>query len=176
MNQPKVDSPAVHAQLQIYQGIINRMATASASCKTWSITIVSAILVVMADKEKGSYMAVALVPVLLFFFLDAYYLHLERCFIGSYNKILGHVHDQTATDKELFKIAPPKGLGTMCKGVGASISSFSVWPFYTTLAILSVVAGVYLIAPKSSTIPSNRDVPTGTLHPADSTTLPTTRG
>lgn len=145
-----MSSPAVHAQLTIYQGIINRMATGSASCKTWCITIVSAILVVMADKQKGNYMFVALVPILLFYFLDSYYLHLERCFIGSYNKFLKYVREGTATDDELFRIAPPKGLMTACKGVGKSAFSFATCPFYLTLAVVSVIAAVYLVGPSSS--------------------------
>ena len=112
MATPNTTDSAVHAHLQTLQGVINRMATNSASCKTWCITIASAILVVMADNEKGDFMVVALVPVALFLMLDAYYLHLERCFIGGYNAFLGHVHAGTAADHDLFKISPPKGTGT----------------------------------------------------------------
>ena len=45
-------SPSVQAHLGIIQGVIQRMATNSAACKTWCITIVSAILVVVADKQN----------------------------------------------------------------------------------------------------------------------------
>jgi len=145
--QPNTASAAVHAQLTIYQGIIGRMATNSASCKTWCITIVSAILVVMADKQKGNYIFVAVVPIMLFYFLDSYYLHLERCFIASYNKFLKHVREGTATEEELFKIAPPKGVGTTCRGVGVSALSFATGPFYATLALVSIVAAVCLVGP-----------------------------
>ncbi|MDZ4779636.1 MAG: hypothetical protein SGJ19_05240 [Planctomycetia bacterium] len=139
MEKPDINSQAVGAQLAIYQGIITRMANNAASCKTLAITIVSAILVVLADKDKPQYAYIAAVPVVLFFLLDGYYLHLERCFIGSYNKFLRHVHEGTATEQELFRIAPPRGLGTLCKGVGVSIFSVSVWPLYLTLAALTLL-------------------------------------
>ncbi|WP_414544018.1 hypothetical protein [Nostoc sp. CCY0012] len=42
------DSNSVQSYLNILQGVIARMANNSASCKTWCISLVSAILVVLA--------------------------------------------------------------------------------------------------------------------------------
>jgi hypothetical protein len=50
------------------------MAANSASCKGWCIAITSAILVLVADKSKPDYALIALIPILLFLALDAYYL------------------------------------------------------------------------------------------------------
>ena len=44
-------SPAVLGHINMQQGIINRMAANSASCKTLTITILAAILVLLADKK-----------------------------------------------------------------------------------------------------------------------------
>ena len=46
------ESASVQSHLQIMQGVIQRMASNSTSCKAWCITIVSAILVLIADKNK----------------------------------------------------------------------------------------------------------------------------
>ncbi len=46
------ESASVQSHLQIMQNIIQRMAMNSTSCKAWCITIVSAILVIIADKRK----------------------------------------------------------------------------------------------------------------------------
>ena len=67
------ESPAVKAHLDIMQGVIQRMAANSASCKTWCISLVSAILVVAADKAKPQLVWIALLPTVMFFFLDTYY-------------------------------------------------------------------------------------------------------
>jgi hypothetical protein len=74
------DSAAVQSYLNILQGVIARMAANSANCKTRCITLASALLVLIADKGKTNLMAIALIPVLLFCFLDAYYLAQERAF------------------------------------------------------------------------------------------------
>lgn len=63
-------SPSVQAHLQIIQAVINRMAGNSSSCKTWCITLVSAILVVIADKGKPDFAFISLLPALLFCALD----------------------------------------------------------------------------------------------------------
>ena len=71
-------SEAVHSYLSAIQSTVNRMATNSASCKTWCITAVSALLVAGVDKGHVEVVRVLLVPVVIFGFLDAYYLGLER--------------------------------------------------------------------------------------------------
>lgn len=72
------DSPSVQAHLSILQAIVLRMATNSSACKAWCISIVSAILVLVADKGKPQHALIALLPTLLFLALDAYYLSLEK--------------------------------------------------------------------------------------------------
>ena len=55
MDKPTFESPSVHSYLSILQAVIARMASNSSNCKTWCITIVSAILVVVADKGQSSF-------------------------------------------------------------------------------------------------------------------------
>jgi len=61
------ESPSVQAHLGILQGVIERMASNSTSSKSWCITIVSAILVVVADKNKPDYAFLALNSNISFF-------------------------------------------------------------------------------------------------------------
>ncbi len=86
------ESPAVKAHLDIMQGVIQRMAANSASCKTWCISLVSAILVVAADKGKPQLVWLALLPTLMFFLLDTYYLAFEKGFRDSYKDFVLKVH------------------------------------------------------------------------------------
>ena len=48
--QPELnhDSSAVQKHLEIMQGVINRMAENSRSCKIWCVTLVAATLVLVA--------------------------------------------------------------------------------------------------------------------------------
>ena len=45
------DCPAVQAHIAMLQGIISRMASNSANCKTWVVTIIAAMLVLIVDKN-----------------------------------------------------------------------------------------------------------------------------
>ena len=85
---PNENSPAVHAHLSIMQAVIARMAESSRSCKTWCVTIISAILVLGAGMTDFDHLWIAYVPLVLFLGLDMYYLALERRFRASYNAFL----------------------------------------------------------------------------------------
>src|SRR5688572_18813742 len=134
--QVSLDSPAVQSYLTILQGVIGRMASNSAGAKTWCIALVSAIIVVVADKAEPGYVWIALVPVALFFLLDAYYLGLERQFRDHYNDFIGKLHEEKAKVEDVFIVTPGGGLsGTMRAALWACWSA-SVWPFYLLLALM----------------------------------------
>lgn len=79
--------------LEFIQGIITRMSQNSFQLKEWMIAIISALLALYANSNNVVYIFVALVPVLLFWFLDAYYLQQERKFRGIYNDIASSPND-----------------------------------------------------------------------------------
>lgn len=131
------ESPSVQAHLQIMQGVISRMAANSTSSKAWCITIVSAILVLVADKSKPEFAFIALVPIFLFLALDAYYLALEKAFRDSYNSFINKLHEQNISSEDLYSVAPK---GNMTKHQFAAIKSFSVWGFYVCLGVMVYLA------------------------------------
>ena len=59
------------------------MAENSRSCKVWCVTLVAAVLVLVARTNDPQHALIALIPTLLFLVLDSYYLALERAFIKS---------------------------------------------------------------------------------------------
>lgn len=126
-------SPSVQTHLGIMQNVIQRMASNSSQCKAWCITIVSAILVIVAGKNNPNYVWIALVPTILFLCLDIYYLALEKGFREKYNDFINKVHSGTICTEDLFSVSP---LGSMDKHRKAAIKSFSVWGFYGGLVIL----------------------------------------
>jgi len=128
------NSQAVQAHLGITQSVIQRMAANSASCKAWCIALVSAILVIAADKEKPQYTPIAIVPVALFLVLDAYYLALERAFRISYNAFIERLHTKKLTVYDLYSVMPG---GNIIALFFRSLASFSIWPFYLTLLALA---------------------------------------
>ena len=130
--QFNADSSAVQAHLTIMQGIIQRMAENSRSCKTWCITIVSAVLVLVARLEQPYYPLIAIVPAFLFLILDTYYLALEKHFRDSHEEFVEKLH---AADKDissdLYVIEPPDKVRFRL-----SLKSFSIWFFYLMLFLM----------------------------------------
>ncbi|MCK9995009.1 MAG: hypothetical protein KAH56_01880 [Candidatus Krumholzibacteria bacterium] len=144
-NRVDFDSGAVQSYLSILQGVINRMASNCAGCKTWCITLVSAIIVIIADKSNPTYVWVALVPVTLFVFLDSYYLGLEQRFRDSYNEFIEKIHSGTAEIGDVYIVNPGNGfLATFGSTLGAA-KSLSVWPFYALLVVMLVVIYKYVL-------------------------------
>jgi len=131
------ESASVQSHLQIMQSVIQRMAMNSTSCKAWCITIVSAILVLIADKNKPELAWLALLPSFLFLALDAYYLALEKGFRSSYNAFIIKLHEEKLYSSDLFSVLPK---GNMSRHQFEAIKSFSVWGFYGALVVLIVLA------------------------------------
>ena len=135
------DSPSVQAHLSILQAIVLRMATNSSACKAWCISIVSAILVLVADKGKPQHALIALLPTLLFLALDAYYLSLEKHFRAAYNGFVAKVHSGVVRPADLFSIEP----GVTAGETFAALRSFSVWAFYLPLVLLVELVRRYIL-------------------------------
>ena len=123
-----VDSSAVQAHLTMLQGVITRMAENSRSCKVWCVTLVAAVLVLVARTGEPQHALIALIPALLFLFLDSYYLALERAFIASQNAFVDKLHKEELAPATVYRIAPT-GMGPRLV-LRCLSGSVSVWPFY----------------------------------------------
>jgi hypothetical protein len=100
------ESPSIQTHLGILQNVIQRMASNSSACKTWCVTLVSAVLVIVADKGKPDYAWIAMLPIVVFAALDAYYLALEKAFRNSYNDFISKLHNKSLTEGDLYSVIP----------------------------------------------------------------------
>ena len=132
-------SPAVHTHLTIMQSAIKWMAENSRSCKLWCVTLVAAVLVLVARTGKSEHALIALAPTALLYVLDAYYLAIERGFRESYNNFVEDVHaGQPAYASEIYIV---ERHGSIAKGtLWAMFRSFSVLPFYLMVVITIILA------------------------------------
>jgi len=144
---PQVDynSPSVQSSLTILQDVITRMAGNSASAKTWCIALVSAILVLVADRGSGTLLWIATAPIILFCLLDTYYLALEKTFRDHYNAFVHKLHAGEATVEDLFVVTPPGQTPLTLQNVWRAFWSFSVWPFYTIQVLVLLVVNFLLL-------------------------------
>ena len=77
------------AHLAMLQGVITRMGANSFTLKALAATFGSAAVAVMATVETPSlyYAAAAIVPMVIFWLMDAQYLRLERAYRKLYDKV-----------------------------------------------------------------------------------------
>ena len=130
-------STSVQTHLTILQGVIERMASNSKSLKAWCITIVAAILVVVAGKDKPDYVLITFIPIVMFCTLDAYYLALERGFRKAYEGFVRKLHDGTLTTSDMYVVKP---IGKMWSLWTGAFLSPSVWPFYVLIGVMIALA------------------------------------
>lgn len=89
--------------LQMMQSNIERMAANSANCKTWMVAFVTAFMALGSSVVINKcWLALGIIPVLLFWYLDTFYLHLER---GMRNRERDFLNKVAAGDNEGYKIA-----------------------------------------------------------------------
>jgi hypothetical protein len=136
------EAASIQTHLGILQNVIQRMASNSSTCKAWCITLVSAILVIVADKDKPDYAYIALMPTFVFAMLDAYYLALEKAFRNSYNDFISKLHSKSLTEIDLYSVTPK---GDMSNLQLASLKSFSIWGFYVSLTVLIFITKLIAI-------------------------------
>ena len=130
------EAGSIQTHLGIIQNVIQRMSANSSSCKAWCVSLVAAVLVIVADKGKPEYAWIALLPTIVFAALDAYYLALEKAFRNSYNQFITKLHKKQLTEEDLYSVLP---VGNMTNLQIEACKSFSVWGFYVSLFVLIAV-------------------------------------
>lgn len=121
--------------LEFVQNVITRMNTNSFQLKGWMITIVSALLALYASSDNNVlYVFIAIVPVLIFWFLDAFYLKQEKLYRKLYKDI---VEDNNI---QLFNMNVSKYEVCYCK----VFWSKTIAGLYCTIASLLILLGLLL--------------------------------
>lgn len=73
--------------LEMIQGVINRMASNSFKLKGWAVTLATGIFALASKDTDKMYFLITYVPVVVFWFLDSYYLLQERLYRGLYDNV-----------------------------------------------------------------------------------------
>lgn len=136
----EIEKADIHKHLDILQGIIGRMASNSASCKNYCITMVGALLALEQVKKESNLIFLALLPIISFAFLDMYYLYLETFSRGRYNhfvKIWQETDDIKDFPKnEIFNVGKPETGYKVILESFYQAKSISIFLFYGFLLLV----------------------------------------
>lgn len=124
--------------LELIQNVINRMAQTSFLLKGWAVTLVAGLLALSsATQERIAFLAIAYLPLIVFWILDAYYLWQERLFRAIYDEVRGR--DENEID---FSMNPPgSAMGGRNTWLGTAFSK-TILIFYLSLVL--TVIGIML--------------------------------
>lgn len=125
--------------LEMIQSVITRMANNSFLVKGWCITLVSALLAFAVGKEGSpALIIVSALPVLMFWYLDGFFLQQERHFRNFYNQEITTKNanfritpetQATETVREVMKRPTLKAFygGTLAIVIAIAILLFAIW-------------------------------------------------
>lgn len=131
------DKPHVRAFAEMLQKLMNEQSAHSASCKTWILALIVGFLTISSRKPDimPSFLLL-LMPIVIYMFLDAYYLGQEEHYKQIHRQYL---KDAKAGNYDNTYVINDT---TVCETISLTFSklgSLSVLPFYIGLATLSVV-------------------------------------
>ena len=129
------DNPAVTAHITLLQGIINRLANNSASCKTWCLTLVAALLSLAGAARAPAIVTFVLVPIVVFGYLDSMYLAQERAYRLLYARIVDAIRSGSYGLTDAFDARAPLKRGAFW----SALVSWSVFPLYLGLIVTYLV-------------------------------------
>lgn len=130
-------------EISLIQEIIKRMASNSFMIKGWAVTLIVATLLLKGNKHQ---VLIAFIPLLVFWFLDAYFLWQERLYRKLYDWV---VASRLKTDEYLFSMNAYRFKNEVQSILGVMFSVTLRW-FYGSLAILTLAYTIYLFSQKGA--------------------------
>ncbi len=132
--------------LEFIQQTICRLADNSFRLKQWSVFLVAASLALLSQQPApiGWAIFIPLIPVLVFWWLDGYFLWQERLYRDLYN----HVREMEEKEIDFSMNTEPFKTGKQTRR--RAIFSETLFPFYGCFALLILIACVIVIFAKNA--------------------------
>ena len=126
--------------LELIQMVIERHARTSFLLKGWSVTIVAAVfLLAVRGAEPALAMLVGVLPAVVFWGLDAYYLRQERLYRALYD----HVRRSEAEPDDRFSLDASR-FGDCVTSWGTTLRAPSVfWVHFTVAAVVAIALAFF---------------------------------
>lgn len=135
----------LHKEIDLIQGVINRMAHNSFMLKGWLVTIIVAVLALTKDTllaNNVEYLSLILIlPLIVFWYLDAFFLHKERCYRKLYDWL---IENRKNTDEHLYSLNY-KRFEKDVYNMFCIMFSKTLFPFYGITAMILIGIFIYTI-------------------------------
>lgn len=129
-------------EIDIIQDIIKRMAFNSFMIKGWAITLVVVTLLLKGTEKYQVW--IAFIPLLVFWFLDAYFLRQERMYRILYDWV---INNRLKTEEYLFDMKTRR-FENEVQSIPRIMFSITLGWFYGSIAILVTIYTLILLIMK----------------------------
>ncbi len=129
-------------EIDIIQDIIKRMAFNSFMIKGWAITLVVVSLLLKGTERYQVW--IAFIPLVVFWFLDAYFLRQERMYRKLYKWV---INNRLKTEEYLFDMNARR-FENKVQSIPRTMFSITLGWFYGPMAILVIIYALMLLIMK----------------------------
>lgn len=124
--------------LEAIQRLVDRLSNTSFILKGWAVSLVAGLMALAANGSDQRYVMITYVPIAVFWFLDAYFLMMERQYRDLFNK-----NTDLSKPLDCFSLKRPKG--NICIYAQALISTtmlLSYLPLFgATIFVMFYIGG-----------------------------------
>lgn len=128
----------IHQELEQIQNVIDRQASNSFKIKGWTVSLV---VVALLFRSENIQLFAGFIPLIGFWYLDAYYLRQERKFRRLYNWVRENRSD---TDDHLFDMNPSRFEDEVC-GTSELMQTKAMLWFYGTISGLLIAYSIIVL-------------------------------
>ena len=133
-------SEQVIKHLEMIEAVVERMGQNSFALKGWTMTLLVAICAFSATGTEHRFVLVAFAPIIVFWFLDSFYLQKERKFRELYKRVVGH--EVIIFEMDISNMNGEKTSFVKC------LFSVTEWLFYLVCIIAIIVVYLWLFCGK----------------------------
>ena len=137
------------AYLGMIQGVINRMANCAFLIKGWSISLTAAIIALAATLKNDTIFFVAIIPILLFWWLDSFFFWQEKNYRNIYASVVEKKKRYELKQEELYNLNPyllpeNKPEKFVYFRMKMMFLENAVWPVYALQVVIIFIIGFIL--------------------------------
>jgi hypothetical protein len=134
----------LHKEIDLIQVVITRMANNSFLLKGWIVPLVAVLLALtnqtIVANNLSYFNFILILPVVIFWYLDAFFLHKEKCFRRLYDWTIAN---RMSSDEYLYNLDYTRFEKDEKKVWEIMFTNITLFPFYGFIAIILIVLGIH---------------------------------
>jgi hypothetical protein len=140
-----MDKDTLHKEIDLIQSVITRMANNSFLLKGWLISLIVVVIALTKDtivaSELTYFNIILTFPVIIFWYLDAFFLHKEKCYI----KLFEWVIENRSISTEYMYSLDYKRFQNKVKSIYKIMFSKTLFLFYGFIIAILVILSLHNI-------------------------------